>query len=343
MRIDIISFTLGGAKLSIRLAKVLGEETGLYYKGSAETGDYKITRVLETLGDWTKKRFEEHVPIVFIGALGIAVRSIAPFIEDKLKDIPVVCVDEAGRFSIPVLSSHYGGGLYIAKRIAEGIGAQCVMTTATDINGRFAVDVFAAKNNLIPANKEGIKAISSRILAGQTVSIFFENLKTDGELPEELRLAENADMADIVVSNRTPTRRCSLQLIPLNLHLGVGCKKGKNSDEILRAVRSVLSSEGYSIYALQDISSIDIKKDEKGLADAAAALGVQFLTYTSKELGSLEGDYCASAFVKEITGVDNVCERSAVLSSGQGSLVIGKRSLDGVTVAAAVSEYRISF
>ena len=344
MRLDVISFTSRGAELSLKIADVFGEETGLYRKSRYSFTSNRITNVTEGLGDWTGRHFDEYIPVIFIGALGIAVRAIAPFIKGKLEDIPIVCVDEAGKFAIPVLSSHYGGGLYITKRLAEGLGAVCVMTTATDINSRFAVDVFASKNDLIPANKDGIKEISSKILSGEQISMSFENVIFDGEMPEEVKVVENREIADVVVSNRTATRSCILQLIPPNLHLGVGCKRGRGTDEILEAIKQTLFSEGLKLEAVQDISSIDIKADEAGLAGAAAELGAEFVTYSAEELRALEGDFSGSEFVREITGVDNVCERSALLSaqrSGKGRLIVAKTVWDSVTVAVAESEYTV--
>lgn len=346
MRIDVISFTAAGAALSKKIAGIFGDETCLYFKGSAHVDEGQIQRISQSVEDWTGRRFEEHIPVIFIGALGIAVRSTAPFIKDKLHDIPVVCVDEAGRFAIPVLSSHYGGGLYIAKRISEALGSICVMTTSTDINEKFAVDVFAAKNNLIPANKDGIKKISSKILEGERVSIYFDNVKTEDEPPVELKTADTAETADVVVSNYTPTRSCILHLVPQNLHLGVGCKKEKSAEEILKAIYRVLEGEGLSKQAVSDISSIDLKKDEKGLLEAAQELDADFYTYCAEELNSLDGTFTSSEFVREKAGVDNVCERAALLTarkSGEGRLIVVKRAMDGVTVAAAVSEYKIRF
>ena len=346
MRIDLICFTEKGSELGLRIAGIFGEEAGLYIKGQARAASEKITRVNESLEEWTGRRFTEHIPIVFIGALGIAVRSAAPFVRDKLKDIPIVCVDEGGGFAIPVLSAHYGGGLYIAEKIAAALGAVCVKTTATDIEHRFAVDVFASKNDLIPANRQGIKVISSKILAGEKINICFDNVGIEGKLPEELKAVENRDIADVVVSNRTATSSCILQLIPVNLHLGVGCKRGKGTAEISEAIKEVLLSEGLWRSAVADISSIDLKKDEAGLAETAAELGAGFLTYSAGELKETEGEFEASEFVNEITGVDNVCQRAALLSAmkaGGGRLITGKRIMNGVTVAVAESRCRVKF
>lgn len=346
MRIDIISFTKRGAELSLRLAGIFGPECALYHKGEAEIPDSRIQPVSGSLRDWTGRRFSEYIPVIFVGALGIAVRSIAPFIEDKLKDIPVVAVDEAGRFSIPVLSAHYGGSLHIAKKAAEGLGAVCVMTTATDINDCFAVDVFAAKNNLIPADKDGIKKISTKILSGESVKLCFEKAKTEGELPKGVELTENADEADVVVSDFAPTRSCTLHLVPQNLHVGVGCKKGKSRGEIFGIIKKVFESNGLNTASIESLASISLKAEEEGIIEAAAELGADFRTFPAEELSELKGEFSHSDFVNSVTGVDNVCERAAVLSAkeaGGGRLIVPKSAHDGVTVAVAAAELTITF
>ena len=112
--------------------------------------------------------------LVFIGACGIAVRAISPFIESKLTDSPAVVIDESGKFAVPLLSGHIGGANALAKKLADSLGAQPVITTATDINGAFAVDMFAESNGLYIENKDGIAKVTSKILSGQTVKMYIE-------------------------------------------------------------------------------------------------------------------------------------------------------------------------
>ena len=127
-----------------------------------------------SLSQWTGTMFREQSAIVFVGAAGIAVRAIAPFIKDKMTDPPVVVVDEGGCFSIPILSGHVGGANALAERISGCIGAVPVITTATDVNGLFAVDVFAAANGLALTDREAARQVSARLLDGGKVGFFHE-------------------------------------------------------------------------------------------------------------------------------------------------------------------------
>lgn len=125
----------------------------------------------EPLQEWTGEAFADHQPILFVGACGIAVRAIAPFVQDKLTDSPVLVMDEKGKHIIPLLSGHIGGANELACRLAEATGAEPVLTTATDVNHIFAVDVFAKKNGLRIENRDGIRYISDKLLRGQQVSV----------------------------------------------------------------------------------------------------------------------------------------------------------------------------
>ena len=120
-----------------------------------------------SLSDWTRQQFAEKNAIVVIGACGIAVRMIAPFVSDKLSDSPVVVADEAGTFVIPLLSGHMGGANELAEQIAGQIGGIPVITTATDVNHTFSVDLFAKKCGLSIYNREGIAKVSAKILDGK--------------------------------------------------------------------------------------------------------------------------------------------------------------------------------
>mgnify|MGYP004645593839 FL=1 len=203
MKVSIISFTLRGIELSLKIKMAFSREAEedlcLYTKCShAEKSltERKLTEknlaekdlvesglsyVEQPLTEWTSEQMKARRSLLFIGACGIAVRAIAPFLTDKLNDMPVLVMDEQGRFVIPVLAGHVGGANELALSLAERMGSTPVITTATDLNHCFAVDLFARRNALHIVNKDGIAKVSSRILAGEEVTMAVE----EGHLREE--------------------------------------------------------------------------------------------------------------------------------------------------------------
>lgn len=356
MRISVISFTARGAELSRQISRLVGSgmELSLYtkYKGPAdrkadkEEGKQEIMPVSESLSLWTGEQFEGKNALLFIGACGIAVRAIAPFLKDKLTDPPVLVMDEAGKFVIPILSGHYGGANELAKQLAEKTGATAVITTATDVNGLFAVDVFAKKNNLVICNRDGIEKVSSRILEEKSITMAVAGGRT-GAAPKEVILLpypvqkrvsvlispfqEEADIAD-------------LQLCPRAIVIGIGCRRGKTLPQIEAVLRKQVEKAGIRWEAISAIASIDRKGEEKGLLELAGKYQFPFLTFSKEELSGVAGEFQASAFVQEQVGVDNVCERSAVAAlGGQGRLISEKYAEDGITIAVAAQDWRVVF
>ena len=106
---------------------------------------------------------------MYVGATGIAVRAIAPYVRDKFHDPAVVSVDEAGRFVVPLLSGHVGGANELARVVAELCGGQAVVSTATDVNELFAVDEWAARRGYAIVERVIAKEISARLLEGASV------------------------------------------------------------------------------------------------------------------------------------------------------------------------------
>ena len=133
------------------------------------------------------------------------------------------------------------------------------------------------------------------------------------------------------------------QVVPKCLTLGMGCRKGRDAEGIAEAAQKVLDRSGLYKEAFEQIASIDLKKDEQGILSLSENWQIPFVTYTENEMKQVPGEFTPSPFVKKITGVDNVCERSAVLASGNGSLLQKKHGENGVTTAVAAREWRIHF
>ena len=177
MKLAVISFTVNGTRLNRKLCATLSEKL----KTNAAARDEilifcyvksKQPPVLEEAGrqpecmvwqrplnDWAREMFASMDALIFIGATGIAVRAIAPLVQDKFYDPAVLVMDELGQFCILLLSGHVGGANELAETISQLTGSQAVITTATDVNHQFAVDVFARKNGLKIADRELAKEI----------------------------------------------------------------------------------------------------------------------------------------------------------------------------------------
>lgn len=313
-RIEVIAFTDRGKNLANKLRQAGGDFT------------FNISEN-ETALEFSKRCFSENLPALFIGAMGIAVRSIKDFIEDKLTDIPVLVMDEAGEFIIPVLSGHWGLANDLARDIGDMIKAQPVITTASDTGKVFAIDVFAKKNALTIKNKEGIKKVTGKLLSGHPITIEVNN----NNLP-----------ADVDIGTGKGTSL--LALYPKAYVLGIGCKRDTDPIKIKDFVEDFLSTAGVSIEEIYCIASIDIKDKEPGILDFAKANHIPFNTYDSQTLKDTPGDFNESSFVKDITGVGSVCERAAICGcEGDGELVVEKTCRDGICLALAKRNWRLKF
>ncbi len=336
--VALISFTQNGAKVGERLEKSLNAEYSFHgFVSSRFVGESSLNKNPLSLTDWTREWFAKADCLVFVGACGIAVRAISPFVKDKFADPAVIVIDEQGKFCISLLSGHMGGANAFAETFAALLGAQPIVTTATDLNEKFAVDLFAKQNRLIITNRVLAKDISSALLAGKKIA-FKSDFPFVKALPKGLVPTwENADSnLGIVVSFFRPQQENVLWLIPQNLVLGIGCRKDTPKESIEQLVNQVLFQYGLPLKAAIAVASIDLKAKEQGLLQFCKEHGLSFVTYPASELAQLDGEFSPSAFVRGVTGVDNVCERSAVMKSG-GSLLIKKQKGNGVTLAVAAN------
>ncbi len=207
------------------------------------------------LKDIVRKLFDEFDGIVFCMAAGIVVRVIAPYIKNKYSDPAIVVVDEARRFAISLLSGHEGGANSLAILVANSLGAEPVITTAS----------------------------------------------------ESMR----------------------------NIVIGIGCRRGIDKGEIIKAVRYALAKTGHSINRVRYIVTIDLKQNEPGLRAACMELGIPLRTVSEELVKRFNGTYKRSAFVKERIGVEGVSEPCALITARRPKLILPKTIIGRVTVAAA--------
>ena len=277
--------------------------------------------------------------MVFVGACGIAVREIAPHVRNKATDPAVIGIDELGQFVIPLLSGHIGGANALARRLANALGATAVVTTATDINGKFSVDEWAARSGYAISSLAAAKAYSAAILERDLPLV--SDFPISGELPEGTYIGDTGDLGLLLSWHTREPFGKTLRLIPRTLHLGLGCRRGTPLEAIRGAVNAVLEREGIDPRAVKCAASIDLKQDEEGLLAFCRERKLPVTFYSAEELRAVPGDFTPSELVMKVTGVDNVCERAALL--GAETLLVRKQAAGGVTVALAAEKTEVRF
>lgn len=352
-RVSIICFSLTGLLCAERLKEKLEEnhkEVTI-----AKKSRYLEGSVPESIGEWTGREFKQAEAVIFVGACGIAVRAVAPYVTSKKKDPAVLVIDECGKFVISLLSGHLGGANELAKEAAGILGAVPVVTTATDLHGIFAVDVFAKKNQCAIFNMKAAKEVSAALLSGESVG-FYSEFPWEGKLPDGIKVLKTTSEGEISEKDKRPKLgiavtvhtkvkpfASTVQVVPRAVTLGMGCKKDKDAKAVLSAASETLKEKEIYPEAVEKIASISLKKNEPGLLALSKKWGVPFETYEAEELNKVPGEFTPSSFVNSITGVDNVCERSAAMGSQGGWIIRRKRPQNGVTTALALRDVTIKF
>ena len=324
LRAAVFCFSDRGAALAERIA-----------------GLFPGARTVRPRGDLaarTAECFRECDALIFVGAAGIAVRAIAPHVAAKTADPAVIVADDCGRHVVSLLSGHIGGANRLTRQIAARIGAEPVVTTATDVNQRFSIDEWAARRGLSIESMDAAKRFSAEILRRDLP--LTGDFPVDGPLPAGVFPGAEGDVGAAISCYRKHPFAVTALLSPRIVHLGIGCKRGAGAEAIAAAVDGLNLAPGAIVRA----ASIDVKAHEPGLLAFCRARGIEIRFYSAAELSAAEGEFTPSEFVKKTVGVDNVCERAAAVSAGPGAKIfIRKTRGDGVTVAAAMQDWRISF
>ncbi|QLA17895.1 cobalamin biosynthesis protein CbiG [Desulfolutivibrio sulfoxidireducens] len=282
---------------------------------------------------------------VFFAACGAVVRAIAPLVRDKATDPAVVVADPAGRFVVSVLSGHLGGANELARVVAAVTGGQAVITTATDAVGAPAAEVLAARCGLGVENRAALARVNAVLAEGGTVPVFDPDNRWVIEESGLARFFEwvsdpgviEAGRPHIVVDVREMGNVAGrLVLRPRVLAVGVGCRRGTSGEEIAAAVRGVLAERGFAAACVGVLASVEVKRDEAGIAWAARECGVGVRYFSARALDAVDVP-SPSRTVKLRVGTASVCEAAAMLAAGTNRLVVNKRVVGPVTVAVAMA------
>lgn len=346
MKTAVVSVTRNGAELALKVGRKM--KADIYVKNEfvekyVFTDEmFFVHPVTTDFSAFVGLLFRDYKALVFVMACGIVVRAIAPYIRNKAEDPAIVVADEKGQYVISLLSGHIGGANKLAKDVAAITGGVPVITTATDVNGVVAFDVFAAENDCVIENLKDLKFISSELVNGRRVSLY-SDFRMNGELPKYVvPYAMNSKRRyAVVLSNRTDVvaeAEKILYIRPRNLILGIGCRKGTSKEDIRCAVDDFMKRNKKSILSVKTVASIDLKKEEGGIISFCSENGLEFKTISGEIIKSIENNFTFSSFVKEKVGVGGVAEACAVTGGCDARLVCPKTVYKGITLALAEEE-----
>nr|WSZ18179.1 precorrin-3B C(17)-methyltransferase [Streptomyces canus] len=295
--IGLISATAAGAAARDRLAAAWPDRTRVY--------DGPV-------GDAVRRAFAECEQLVCFLATGAVVRLIAPLLGDKASDPGVVCVDEGGRFAVSLVGGHGGGANELAREAGELLGAEPVVTTATDAMGVPGLDTLG-----LPV-EGAVAAVSRALLDGEPVALHNESLwplpplPVAGEGAYGIRVTDRlVELSEREVVLRSPT-----------VVVGVGASRGAPTEEIVELIEGSLRQAGLSVLSVAELATVDAKAQEPGIVAAAERLGVPLVTYSAEELAAVEVPNPSDAPLAAV-GTPSVAEAAALI--GGGELLVPKR------------------
>lgn len=288
--------------------------------GRVLAGRLPYERAHGNAGDAIRARWHDVDAFVLFLATGAAVRLVSPLLADKHTDPAVVCVDEAGRFAVSLLGGHAGGGNELAREVAALLGAEPVVTTATDATATPALDTlpgFTAAGD--------VAGVTSAILDGRLPLV-------EQTIPWPVPVADGDGPERVVVTDRVvPETPGVVALHPPSLVVGIGSSLGAPPDEVAALVDAALADAGLARASVAQVATIDRRLSEP----AVVALGVPIITFTAEQLSKVDVP-TPSAVVDETVGTPSVCEAAALLAAGpDAELVVAKRKSATATVAVA--------
>ena len=324
MRIAILAITNQGRNTASRL--------------KAELPSTELLICHEGVKKSIEEAWGEYDCLICVMATGIVVRCISGLLDSKFVDPAVVVVDERGKYAISLLSGHIGGANKVVRMLAEKCGTEPVITTASDVSGHSAVDMWAVENNLSIANRDRLSPTSLKLLNSGSVNVYQEHQYIT-KLPADFRFVSSKNEADILISTDHVIDDNYLHLVPKCLFVGFGCRRGVEADEFQQVLDELSVNLNMSLEAIAGIGSIDLKCDEKGLLEIAKIHSWPVKFFTKEQIN----DICPSVIKTKVfkkVGVYGVCEPAAILAASQdsvpGRLLVGKIKWERITAAIAI-------
>lgn len=362
----IVAVSRPGAALARRLASSITEAT-LYLErrtGGDSSASNEGHRYYELpLRPVIQDLFSRHGALVVFLPVGAAVRLLAPVLGSKRQDPAVVCVDDAGRYAVSVLSGHVGGADALAHRVADAIGAQAIVTSASDTLAVTPIDLVGRNVGWrVEATPTAMTRAAAAVVNGDLVALWIDPA-TGASWPDDTTLSKNirpvtylSDVQDrryaaaLIVSDRLfalETGRPLVTYRPPTLVAGMGCRRGVSEDHLRELLLHTLEEHGLAAKSLAKIGTADIKADEDGIIALAESLSLPIETYDGAQLNSVVTDRAntrisgsglhqpTASAARDLLGVFGVAEPAAMLASGADGVIVPRTKSDRATIAIA--------
>lgn len=302
---------------------------------------------VESLSAWCAENFNAYDGLIFIGAIGIAVRLIAPSLSSKLTDPAVVNLDSEGQYVVSLLSGHVGGANALSRRVAHITGAEAVVSTRSDCAGVWALDTLGGEWGWCCsyAHESLNKPIAAFVNGGKVALLLDVRDRGTDHLertkPDNVTIFYDYEHIDqsafelIIAVTPRIYKQCETDIIyyhPAVLHMGVGCRKGCAVQGVAAHIEEYLLGCNISPKSLKNIATIELKRSEPLIAELQQYFATQGVNiFSNEELSHIEVAN-PSQKVEQVIGVAGVAESSAILSAKSGLLIVEKQK------GAAVSD-----
>lgn len=354
----IVAITKHGVDIARRLNEQMSR-TDVYYMSKFTKGDEE-QRSVQLFEGSVRLLFPALFPaykgLIIIISLGAVVRMIAPLLQDKKKDPGIVVIDDRGENVISMLSGHLGGANELTHEVAAALGANPIITTASDVQKTIPVDLFGRRFGWMWESADKLTPVSAAVVNEERIAVIQEagernwwthdrpmppHICSFTSIPEGLAFEPNAVLLithrllkpeeEIVLANGVLYR-------PKVIAVGIGCNRGTSAEEIEQVIQSTLAELSFSIHSVRAICTIDLKKDEEGLLAVIRKYGWEFVHYSPEQLNSKPIE-APSETVHRFTGAYGVSEPAVKLYTGHDELVLIKKKSGNVTISVGVLDF----
>ncbi|WP_425446723.1 cobalt-precorrin 5A hydrolase [Dethiothermospora halolimnae] len=334
MKIGVLTVTKGGLKKGKEIKKKL-PHIDLY--ALPKWNDNMALPIKGKLSDFVGELFKKYDMLLFIMATGIVVRVISKYIEKKDKDPAILVMDEKGQFIISLLSGHLGKANQYTEELSKQLKATPVITTASDVNNKIAVDTLAMRLGLEIDNLENAKPITSLIVNDGLVGIK-SDIKVDIPLPNNVIMDKEKGVNGVIYITNKKNLNIKhtlpyVKLINKNIVLGIGCRRGIKTEKVKKSIEIALDQLNLDLKSVKKLATIDLKKDEKGIIEVSKDYDIPIDIIDKASILKIEKQFDTSEFVKKSIGVGAVCEPCGYLASNEGKCLMKKEPFDGITLS----------